>query len=81
MSHLFARRPSGVVFEHLQDAFDLKRFFQQLNFYVAMGRFPRPIAHILGVVRFLALGKPSSSIRLIVVGKVFYRLDKKALCF
>jgi len=46
-----------------------------------MGCFPRPIAHILGAVRLLALGKPSSGIRPIVVGKVLYRLDNKTLFF
>jgi hypothetical protein len=46
-----------------------------------MGHFLRPIARILGAIRLLVLGKPSSGIKPIVVGKVLYQLDNKALCF
>jgi hypothetical protein len=37
-----------------------------------MGHFLGSIACVLGAVRFLALAKPSSGIRLNVVGEIFY---------
>jgi hypothetical protein len=46
-----------------------------------MGRFPRPIACVLGVVRLLVLSKPSNGIKPIAMGKVFYQLVNKTLCF
>jgi hypothetical protein len=37
-----------------------------------MGRFPGSIAHILGVVKLLALAKLSGGLKLIVVVEVLY---------
>jgi hypothetical protein len=53
VSHLFAKGLFGMVFEHLQDAFDFKDctndFIQlhSLSFHIAMGSFPSSTIHIL----------------------------------
>lgn len=46
-----------------------------------MGRFPRSITHILGVIMLLALAKPFGGITPIVMGEIFYYLIIIALCF
>jgi hypothetical protein len=66
--------PSGMVFEHLWDVFDFKDSisdfiqFHHLSSHVAMGHFLRSIVHVLDAFRIWALAKPSSGIKLIVVG-------------
>ncbi len=67
-----------MVFEILQDVFDLEGFasdfnqLHQLSSHVAMGCFLGSIACILGAIMFLALAKPSSGIRLTAMGEVLY---------
>ncbi len=53
MSHLSARGPSSMAFQHLQDAFNLKDFssdfiqLHQLNSHITMGCFPKFITCVL----------------------------------
>ncbi len=59
MAHLSASEHSSMVFEHLQDLFDLKDLiidFPHLFlvcFYVVIGRIFKSITKALGVVRML----------------------------
>ncbi len=83
----FIRRgPLGMVFEHLQNSFNLKDlasvFIQlHLGFHVVAGYIPWFTVEILGAIRlFLALAKPLSGVRPIVVGKAFYWFMSRALC-
>jgi hypothetical protein len=46
-----------------------------------MGRFPRSIVCVFGVVKLLALSKPSGGIKPIAMGEVLYWLINRALCF
>jgi hypothetical protein len=68
MSHLFTRGPSSMVFQRLQNAFDLKDFasssiqLHQLNSHIITGHFPEFITHVLCAARLLALAKPSNAI-------------------
>jgi hypothetical protein len=86
MFHLLVSGPSGMVFNHLQDYFDLKDLahgfiqLQQLCSHVATCRIRGFVAQVLGVSRLLALVKPSSGIHPIVVEELFYWLVSRALC-
>jgi hypothetical protein len=69
-----------MVFEHLQDLFDLKdstnafpQFFQVCS-HVVMSHIPMPIVQAFGATRLLALAKLFGPIQLIVVGEALYRL-------
>jgi len=79
-SHLSINDFSCMVFEHLQDLFDLKdstnafpQFFQVCSL-VVMSHIPMPIVQAFGATRLLALAKPFGPIQLIVVGEALYRL-------
>jgi hypothetical protein len=80
MSHLFARGLFNMVFDHFQDAFDLKNFtnkffkLHQLSSHVAMGCLLGSIARVLGAIRFLALANPLGGIRPSAMGEIFYWL-------
>lgn len=52
----------------------------QLCSHVAIGCILGSMARILGTSKILALVKPFSGIRLIVVQKAFYQLVNKVLC-
>ncbi len=77
--------PFGMVFKHLRNSFNLEDSangfieLQQLCSHVVINRFPRSMARILGANRILALVKPFSGIRLIIMGEALYQLMNKAL--
>jgi hypothetical protein len=77
-THLSARGPSSMVFEHLRDIFDPEdstNKFSQLFLmciYVTIGHIFKSIAKALGVNRLLILAKPSNGIRQIAIGEVLY---------
>ncbi len=50
-------------------------------FYVVTGRIPKTITKALGVARLLALAKPTSDIRPIVINEIFYRLVSRNFYF
>jgi len=58
----------GMVFKHFQDVFDLKDStndfiqFHQLSSHVTYGHIPQSITYIFGIIRLLALAKPSCGI-------------------
>jgi hypothetical protein len=66
ISHLSTRGPSSMVFQGLQNAFDLEDFandfiqLHQLSSHITMGHFPKFIIHVLCAARLLALAKPSN---------------------
>ncbi len=77
MFHLSAKGPYGIVFEHLQDAFNPQRFCQWLHLvssigHVAMGCFIGSIACVFSVVKLLVLSKLLSGIKSIAMGEVLY---------
>ncbi len=80
MSHLLANGWSSMVFEHFQDSFNLEDlangFIQlhKLNSYVVIGYIAQSMAHIICVVKFLTLAKPSSDIQPITMGDAIYQL-------
>jgi hypothetical protein len=67
-----------MVFEHLQDLFDLKDLINDFSHlflvcsYVVTGRIFESVIKALGVARMLALAKPYGGIQPIVVGEVLY---------
>jgi hypothetical protein len=78
MLNLSASGPFGMGFEHLQDCFhpedSASGFFQlfQLCFHIAQCHIPLQIACVLGIVRILAMTKPSSGVHPIVMGETLY---------
>jgi hypothetical protein len=85
MFHLSVSGPSGMVFEHLQNPFNLEDStngfveLQQLCSHVVISRFPRSMVQVLGANKFLVLVKPFSGIHLIIMGEALYHLMNKAL--
>jgi hypothetical protein len=75
-----------MVFEHLQDSFDLEDsvdgFIQlhKLGSYAATRHIPGLMVGVLGENKLLALAKPFSGIHPIVMKKAFYQLMNKVLC-
>jgi hypothetical protein len=76
-----------MVFEHLQDLFDLKdlanKIFQLflVCFYVVARRIRGSIVMAFGVAKLLNVAKTFGGIRLIIIGKIFYQLVNRTLCF
>ncbi len=70
--------PFGMVFKHLRIFFNLEDStngfieLQQLCSHVVISHFPRFMARVLGVNRFLALVKPFSGIHSIIMGEALY---------
>jgi hypothetical protein len=68
LSHHSTGDPLNMIFEHLQDLFDLKDstngFSQLYQVYspVDLGHISRSIARVLNIARLLALAKPFKSI-------------------
>jgi hypothetical protein len=84
-SHLLVSGFSCIVFEHLQNLFDLEdstnafpQLFQVCS-HVVMNHIPMPIVWVFGATKLLALAKSFEGIHLIVVGEVLYQLVNKTL--
>jgi hypothetical protein len=86
MPHLFASVFSKMVFEHLQNCFQLEDFANgfpqlfQLCSHITQG-VPCWITHILEIVHLLAMTKPLSEICPIVMGEALYWFKSLTLCF
>jgi hypothetical protein len=86
LTHLLVEGLLNMVFEHLQDLFDLKdsasNFFQLflMCFYVATSCILENIIMAFGVAKLLILAKPFGGIRPITVGEFFYQLVSRTLC-
>jgi hypothetical protein len=75
-----------MVFEHLQDLFDLEdstnnflKLFLMYS-YVVIGRIPKNITKALGVVKLLALVKPCGGIWPIAIDETFYQMVNRTFC-
>jgi hypothetical protein len=85
MPHLLASGHYGMVFEHLQDFFNLEDlasgFLQlfQLCFHIVKGHIPLQIAHDFGAACLLTT-KPLSGVHPIAVGGALYRFISRDLC-
>jgi hypothetical protein len=78
MPHLLTNGISGMVFEHLRNYYhpeDSTSGFPQLFqlcFHIAYNHIPPQIAHVLGLVRLLAMTNPLNGVHPIVVGETLY---------
>jgi len=76
-----------MVFEHLQNLFDIKKlakdFFQLILvcFYVAARHIPKSIVMTFGATKLLTLVQPFGSIRPIVISEILYLLVSKTFYF
>ncbi|KAL2644378.1 hypothetical protein R1flu_011965 [Riccia fluitans] len=79
--------PLGMVFELFRDCFTPEdptsgfNLLFELCTHIAQGRVSSSMAYLLGASCLLALEKPSSGVRPIVVGEVLYQLVARTLRF
>ncbi len=83
--HLSLNGLFGMVHEHLSGCFILEESslgFSELfqtAVIVAHGDIPRLVALVLGVSRLLVMTKDTNGLRLIIVGKVFFRFISRSI--